>query len=143
MIKITDFNTIKKDLEIIANEIKNTTEKVKPEQFIARLVICYTEQEKEKFSVEYTKLMQIAEQLNKLTISYKAKDNKYFYLLKDTDFENISDFRQLKIMFNGGSTISTEPNRQGLKDYKILTINLKNYNKYEKFLNIAINLLKK
>lgn len=143
MIKITDFNTIKKDLEIIANEIKNTTEKVKPEQFIARLVICYIEQEKEKFSVEYTKLMQIVEQLNKLTISYKAKDNKYFYLLKDTDFENVSDFKQLKIMFNGGYTISTEPNRQGLKDYKILTINLKNYNKYEKFLNIAINLLKK
>lgn len=143
MIKITDFSIIKKDLEIIANEIKNTTEKVKPGQFIARLVICYAEQEKEKFSVEYTKLMQVAEQLNKLTISYKAKDNKYFYLLKDTDFENISDFRQLKIMFNGGCTVSTEPNRQGLKDYKILTINLKNYNKYEKFLNIAINLLKK
>ena len=126
------------DFETIAKEIETNTGKIVESEFIARLVICYTDKDKATKPNEYNKIQQITSQLNEIQIDYKAKENKYFYLLKTTDFENIDKFNSLKKLFNGGVKI----NDKGLKDFKILTINLNNITKYEKFIDLAIKALK-
>ena len=128
-----NLNEILTDFEKIANEVKTNTGNINKNDFIARIVICYTDDDKSKKANEYSILQNITKQLNELNIEYKTKDNKYFYLLKNTDFENIDDFKKLQNMF-----CKKDKNNE----FTAFTINLNNLKQYEKFIDLAINLLK-
>lgn len=129
MIKL---NEMLNDFETIAKEIQTTSGKININDFVARLVICYEETDKQKKQDEYNIITNYVEKLNKIDIDYKAKENKYFYLLSKNDFENQKDFETLKQLFN-------KKDNDG--NYKILTINLNNIKQYTKFLDLTVKLL--
>lgn len=129
MIKL---NEMLNDFETIAKEIQTTTGKININDFVARLVICYEETDKQKKQNEYNIITNYIDKLNKIDIDYKAKENKYFYLLSKNDFENQKDFETLKQMFN-------KKDNDG--NFKILTINLNNIKQYTKFLDLTVKLL--
>lgn len=118
---------IMKDFATISLGIKQTEEKLKEENFVARLVICYEENDKQ--NANYEELKAYSKELDKLTFDYKIKANKYVYILHKKEFSNIEEFNKIQAMFK------TSKN-------KILTINLKNFNVCKDFLNLALNILK-
>lgn len=130
MIKLND---ILKDFETIAKDIKQNTGAIKKTDFIARLVICYTEDEKSKKNNEYETLKEYTQALDNINFDYRTKDNKYFYLLKKQDFENIQDFETMQQMF-------CKKDKNG--EYTPLTINLNNLFSYRQLLNKIIETLK-
>lgn len=130
MIKL---NEILKDFETIAKDIKQNTGAIQKNDFIARLVICYTEDEKSKKNNEYETLKEYTQALDNIDFDYRTKDNKYFYLLKKQDFENIQDFETMQQMF-------CKKDKNG--EYTPLTINLNNLFSYRQLLNKIIETLK-
>lgn len=130
-------NNILKDFSKIASEIKTKNEKVNEKNFIARLTICYTENEKQTNINTYNEIINYLNEINKLNFDYKIRDNKYIYLLSKTEFNNENEFAELKKIFNNG--IKTE---NDIAEYKILTINIKNFVKYKDFLNLVLQTLK-
>lgn len=124
------FETIKKDFETIAKAIQQSDDKLKAENFVFRLVICYTDDDKAKYNNNYTFISEYCKELDKINIPYKSKDNKYFYLLNKTMFETTDDFETTKKQLQ-------------VKD-KQLTINIKNLDDNKKYLlNYALDELKK
>lgn len=130
MIKL---NEMLKDFETIAKDIKQNTGAIKKTDFIARLVICYTEDEKSKKNNEYETLKEYTQALDNINFDYRTKDNKYFYLLKKQDFESIQDFETMQQMF-------CKKDKNG--EYTPLTINLNNLFSYRQLLNKIIETLK-
>jgi len=130
MINITD---LMQDFQKIANNASAVNSKIKENDFIARLVICYENAEKEKNIEVYNKIVEYTKELDKIQFNYKVKENKYIYLLNKSEFENSTEFDNLKQMFN-------KKDNEG--NYKILTINLKNFNIYSEFLQLVLKVLK-
>lgn len=122
-----NIDNILKDFAKISLGIKQTEEKLKEENFVARLVICYEESDKQ--NANYEELKAYSTELDKLTFDYKIKANKYVYILHKKEFSNIEEFNKIQAMFK------TSKN-------KILTINLKNFVVCKDFLNLALNILK-
>ena len=121
------------DFQKIANNASAVNSKIKENDFIARLVICYENAEKEKNIEVYNKIVEYTKELDKIQFNYKVKENKYIYLLNKSEFENSTEFDNLKQMFN-------KKDNEG--NYKILTINLKNFNIYSEFLQLVLKVLK-
>lgn len=122
-----NIENILKDFATISLGIKATEEKLKEENFIARLVICYEENDKQ--NANYEGLKAYSKEIDKLSFDYKIKANKYVYILHKKEFSNIEEFNKIQAMFK------TSKN-------KILTINLKNFLVCKDFLNLALNILK-
>lgn len=130
MISISD---LMQDFQKIANNASAVNSKINEKDFIARLVICYENAEKEKHIETYNKIVEYSKELDNLQFNYKVKENKYIYLLSKNEFENSVEFDNLKQMFNKKDTDG---------NYKILTINLKNFNVYNDFLQLVLKVLK-
>lgn len=126
MIKINEILT---DFQKIASEIQVNTSKINEANFLIRVVICY--ENTDKNNENYTKLMNVMEQLNNVNFVEKRKANKYFYLLNKNNFENKNDFTTLQQMF-----CKKDKN----DNFKIITINTNNFLQYEKLLNLAIKI---
>jgi len=126
MIKINEILT---DFETIAKEIQTNTSKINEANFLIRVVICYENTDKK--NENYTKLMNVMEQLNNINFVEKRKANKYFYLLNKNNFENKTDFEKLQQLF-----CKKDKN----DNFKIITINTNNFLQYEKLLNLAIKI---
>lgn len=122
-----NIENILKDFATISLGIKQTEEKLKEENFVARLVICYEESDKQ--NANYEELKAYSKELDKLSFEYKIKANKYVYILHKKEFKNNEEFDKIQAMFK------TSKN-------KILTINLKNFAVCKDFLNLALNILK-
>lgn len=123
-----NINNILTDFAKISLGIKAINEKLDGNNFVARLVICYTDNDKNKNLDVYNKIIEYTKELDKLNFSYKVKDNKYIYLLNKTEFKDVNDFTKIQNMFKS-------------KD-KILTINIKNFVNCLDFLNLALAILK-
>lgn len=121
------------DFEKIAVEAKNSTSKINENNFVARLVICYENAEKEKHIESYNQLVEFTNELDKINFNYRCKENKYFYLLNKCEFEKIDQFMHLREVFGKADKDNNT---------KLLTINLKNFNNYKDFLNLVIKVLK-
>lgn len=128
-----NINDLMQDFQKIATNASAVSSKIKENDFIARLVICYENQEKEKHIETYNKIVEYSKELDNLQFNYKVKENKYIYLLNKSEFENSTEFDNLKQMFN-------KKDNDG--NYKILTINLKNFNVYNDFLQLVLKVLK-
>lgn len=125
-----NIETIKKDFETIAKAIRQNDDKLKADNFCFRLVICYTDDDKAKYSNNYDYITEYCKDLDKINIPYKSKDNKYFYLLNKSMFANLDEFEATKKQLE-------------VKD-KQLTINAKNLDDNKKYLlQIALEELKK
>ena len=118
------------ELEAIASEVVIADEVVDDKNFVARLVICYTDEDKHKYADEYKLVKSYADKLDKLSIKYKAKANKYFYLLNKSDFSDEPTFQKARNLFVN-------------KKQKIFTITLKNIKTSIKFLDYALKVLSK
>ena len=59
-----NLNEILTDFEKIANEVKINTGNINKNDFIARLVICYTDDDKSKKASEYSVLQNITKLFN-------------------------------------------------------------------------------
>lgn len=127
-----NLNDILTDFEKISKDLKSTTSKINENDFIARLVICYENTEKEKNQAVYNDLIEYTKKLDLITFNYKCKENKYFYLLNKNDFENIADFEKLQSLF-----CKKDKNN----NIKPLTINLKNFNNCKNFLDLTLKVL--
>lgn len=128
-----NINDLMQDFQKIATNASAVSSKIKENDFVARLVICYENQEKEKHIETYNKIVEYSKELDNLQFNYKVKENKYIYLLNKSEFENSTEFDNLKQMFN-------KKDNDG--NYKILTINLKNFNVYSEFLQLVLKVLK-
>ena len=122
-----NLENILKDFATISLGIKATEEKLKEENFIARLVICYEENDKK--NANYEALKAYSRELDNLNFDYKIKANKYVYLLNKKEFATAEEFEKVQAMFK---------NSKG----KILTINLKNFTVCKDFLSLALSILK-
>lgn len=122
-----NFNDILKDFETISKDIKVNTERVNEQNFIARLVICYTDEQKQKNIETYNKIKEFTQKIDDLKIEYTTRDNKYLYLLHKDEFETDEQFTQARKLFE--------------KKNKICTINITNYDKYIALLNKALTIL--
>lgn len=129
-----NLNEILIDFEKISKDLKAVNSKIVESEFIARLVICYENVDKEKNQDIYNELMDYTKKLDLLTFNYKCKENKYFYLLNKNDFENQKDFEKLQILF-----CKKDKN----DNYKPFTINLKNFRQAKKFLDLALQVISK
>lgn len=125
-----NFEELKKDFEVIAKAIQQSDDKLKADNFVFRLVICYTDDDKAKYNNNYNFISEYCKELDKINIPYKSKDNKYFYLLNKSMFANNEHFEATKKQLS-------------VKD-KQLTINAKNLDDNKKYLlNKALEELKK
>lgn len=130
--KMINLETILTDFEKISQELKSCNDKIKESDFVARLVICYENEDKAKNQDVYNELVRYTQQLDKINFSYKCKENKYFYLLNKNDFQNQADFEKLQNMFG-------KKDKTG--NIKNFTINLKNFNRAKKFLDLVLQVL--
>ena len=122
---------ILKDFNAVAGGYRPVAERIAEEDFIARLVICYTEEQKAKDSESYRAINDYAQLLNDIQFTNKRKENKYFYLLHKSDFKTKEEFEIVKKAV------------QNDNDSKILTINTKNFNlpKVQAFLKLVSEVL--
>ena len=111
-----NINDILKDFSAIAGGYRPVAEKVNESDFVARLVICYEEEQKAKDSETYKAISEYTKLLNDIQFTNKRKANKYFYLLHKSDFKTAEEFELVK------QAVQSE------NDGKIITINLKNFN---------------
>lgn len=109
-----NINTFLTDFAKIAGGYKPLAEKVNEADFIARLVICYKDSDKAKNEQGYNSISDYVNKINAIEFTNKRKENKYFYLLHKSDFENESDFVAVKNAL------------QQQNDNKIITINANN-----------------
>lgn len=127
-----NLETILTDFEKISMDLKSCNDKIKESDFVARLVICYEDEEKTKNQDVYNELVGYTHKLDEINFSYKCKENKYFYLLNKNEFEKQEDFEKLKNMFG-------KKDKKG--NIKIFTINLKNFNQAKKLLDLVLQVL--
>lgn len=120
------------DFEKISQDLKSINNKIKESDFVARLVICYENEEKAKNNDVYNELVRYTHKLDEINFAYKCKENKYFYLLNKNDFAKQEDFEKLQNMFG-------KKDKNG--NTKIFTINLKNFNQAKKFLDLVLQVL--
>ena len=109
-----NLDTILTDFEKISQDLKAVNDKIKESDFVARLVICYENEEKEKNKDVYNELVG------------------YFYLLNKNEFKKQEDFEKLQNLFG-------KKDKNG--NTKIFTINLKNFNQAKKFLDLVLQVL--
>lgn len=109
-----NINSFLTDFAKIAGGYKPVAEKVNEGDFIARLVICYKDSDKTKNENGYNAISAYSEKLNTIDFKNKRKENKYFYLLHKSDFQNESDFTAVKNAL------------QQQNENKIITINANN-----------------
>ena len=128
-----NINSMLNDFKTISKQIKENTETIKKQDFIIRLVICYTEDEKSRKNNEYEVLKEYTKELDNIQFDYRAKDNKYIYLLKKSEFEDAEQFKSLQEQF-------CKKDKNG--EYSALTINLTNLYKYKSLLALVLEVLK-
>lgn len=68
-------------------------QKAREEDFIFRLVICYTDKDKEQAKEQYALISDLINKINRLTFKYAIKDNKYCYLINKEDFSSVDVFK--------------------------------------------------
>lgn len=129
---MVNFNEILKDFNKIATEIKETNETLNEKNFVCRLVVCYESKQREKNTKQNELTTKYEKEFDKLTFTYKVRDNKYLYLLHKKEFDNESTFKKFRELF--------EVEKEGEK--KILTINFKNIESSVSLLDKILEILK-